>query len=148
MAVKQKKQAYFDLASIQDGVKSPAYILVGSSDLDGIEDNDLLMVDRARTKPRHGDYVVWEKPNGYTVGYYDSDCEYDDDPVYGIGVCLIRRIKRKRRTKAKADPAASLKRKLERLERVPENEAIRFELETEIYNLEHETEEEWPDQVG
>jgi hypothetical protein len=37
--------------------------------------------------------------------------------------------------------------KLDRLERLPENEAERFRLETEIYGLENES-DEWPDVIG
>jgi hypothetical protein len=42
-----------------------------------------------------------------------------------------------------------LRKKLNMLERLPENEAIALQLESEIYRLEHEsTIEEWPDVIG
>lgn len=149
MAAKQKQQATFDLASLVTDLASPAYVHMGSGDESiGVQQGDLLLVDRGRTKPRDGEIVAHGSLQGrLTVGRYDSDYEYDS-PLFGVVVTVIRKLKRKRRTKAKADPTASLKKKLEQLERVPENEAIRFELETEIFNLEHETEEEWPDHVG
>jgi hypothetical protein len=45
---------------------------------------------------------------------------------------------------------AKLRRNLETLELLPENEAIRFQLESQVYKLERETEnaERWPDVIG
>ena len=44
---------------------------------------------------------------------------------------------------------ASLQAKLTRLERLPENEAVRFQLESEIYRLEREANaDEWPELIG
>lgn len=49
-----------------------------------------------------------------------------------------------------ADEVTSLRQQLTDLELVPENEAIRFQLETEIFNLETAggADEEWPDVIG
>lgn len=54
-----------------------------------------------------------------------------------------------KRTEIKADdPLHDLRERLAKLERVPENEAISFQLQTEIYRLEHETTiDEWPDVI-
>lgn len=42
-----------------------------------------------------------------------------------------------------------LRRRLDRVEPLPENEAVRFQLETEIYRLEYaQPEDEWPEFVG
>ena len=50
------------------------------------------------------------------------------------------------------DPAVSnLRSKLKDLERLPENEAVAFQLETEIYKLEREADvaaDEWPDEIS
>lgn len=41
----------------------------------------------------------------------------------------------------------TLRGKLQRLERVPENEATRFQIESELYKLENQT-DEWPDVIA
>ncbi|CAN5460827.1 hypothetical protein BH20ACI3_BH20ACI3_41950 [soil metagenome] len=48
-----------------------------------------------------------------------------------------------------ADPELErLRQKLMRLELLPENEAVAFKLESEIYKLEREADDEWPDEIG
>jgi hypothetical protein len=45
------------------------------------------------------------------------------------------------------DSLISLRQKLDKLERLPENETERFKLETEIYKLDQER-EEWPEVIA
>lgn len=49
-----------------------------------------------------------------------------------------------------SEAIASLRSKLERVERLPENEAVRFEIESEIHALENqrETDDEWPEVIA
>lgn len=151
-----KKQKTWSPADLYDGVREPMWITVGGEPLGDLVKDDLVLVDMALKKPKHGDYVARQVFDGVTLGIYDSEYEYDD-PVLGIGVAFIRQsLRRKRRASAltsnkqRSAKIAELQRKLSTLERVPENEGERFKLDSEIYRLEQEgeTDNEWPDLLG
>jgi hypothetical protein len=83
--------------------------------------------------------------------------EYQE--IHGVLVRLIRdyRKRPKRSPSGQAKQAQNrqvkkLEDALARLERLPENEAERFELESEIYKIEHKGKgaiaDEWPDVIG
>lgn len=140
--------------------KKPIYVEVtGSNEEIGVYDGDKLVFDQSLRKPKHGDILLWEKPDGsqqvakYDEGYYAFDGE-ENSTIVGIAVTLVRRIQRRAKPKqatTKSDPKlADLRKQLERLERVPENEGERFRLESEIYKLETAApdEDEWPEVIG
>jgi hypothetical protein len=143
-----------------DVAKQPLYVTItGGNDEIGLRDGDKVIFDESLKKPKHGDVVVWEKPDGsMIVGSYDEQYYLQDGEetfrLIAIAVTLVRRFPRTTRKKSTAPPRADLKladlrKQLDRLEFLPENEGTRFQLERKIYNLEQAlTVEEWPDVIG
>jgi hypothetical protein len=69
--------------------------------------------------------------------------------IYEEALQARNEIEAEQRESQKSPTLTDLRNKLARLERVPENEAIAFQLESEIYRLEQEaTLNEWPDVIG
>lgn len=150
----QKREGqFFDLTTLMTGVRDPHYVRVRGDHLFGLVDGDLLLVDRARTNPRVGDYFCWGPTGDLSVALYSDDRDVE---VWGTAVALIRQFPKKTKRQKAGKPSHdngpqldSLRKALAKLERAPENEAERFKLETEIYHLERETgADEWPDVIG
>jgi hypothetical protein len=140
-------QQTFNIATILHGLKQPEYVAL-TGDRGELRDGDKLLVDRLR-KPRKGDWVICDDKDGYHVCEYESAKETGE--IYAVVVSLVRDFRKIKRPKSPSPDkrVSQLNAALSRLERVPENEAERFRLETEIFNLEHESNtEEWPDVIG
>jgi len=155
--IRPKKQKFFDLTTIMDGVGDGVFSKI-MSDPEGEEGGevlagDMFLMDRKR-KPRVGDWVAWMERGTLTVRRYCDADKYAEGKLFGVGVALIRdfrqRLKTRRSRSPKKDPRiAELRDKLSRLECLPENEAVAFQLETQICKLERaSTTEEWPDVIG
>src|ERR1700687_5710969 len=98
----RKEQQTFDLTTIMHGVGDPVFIRVNGQ-LHELNHDDVLLVDRARRKPKDGDYVVRETaPNKFTIRYSEAGSE-DSGMVWGIAVALILQFPQKaKRRKAKS----------------------------------------------
>lgn len=147
MSRSKPKEETFNIATILDGVNQAEWVYL-KGDLSELRDGDKLLVDRLR-KPRTGDWVVWIDHDGSHVCEYKSAAQTGE--VYAVVVSLLRDLRKPRpKQKPQVNEVADLRHKLERLERAPENEATRFQLETEIYALENQTEpdEEWPEVIA
>ena len=153
----KKKERQWSPEIILDGVRDAYWIEVRGEGVDGLQDRDHLLVDRTLRKPKDGDYTVWETaPGKFTIHQYDSDYEYDG-MIWAVGVAIVRKFSRKAK-RSKSSPndknnecdkeIASLQRKLDKLERLPENEAISLQLESEIYKLKRQSDDEWPNVIG
>jgi hypothetical protein len=75
--------------------------------------------------------------------------------LLGISADLFRTLQpgdglpKEQKARRKRSPLKKLRWDLERLERVPENEGVALQLESEIYRLENEADtDEWPDVIG
>jgi hypothetical protein len=147
----------FSLYDLANGVKDLGYVEVCGDSLADICPGDVLIIDQART-PEDGDLIVWENRHGKgrTVGYYREADRGAGDVIRGVATALVRRFRsqtgqrldaRKQTQQSEGNDAEDLRQQLSRLERVPENEAERFRLETEIYRLKNKS-DEWPDEIA
>lgn len=156
----KKTPAYFDLTSVYDGVRDmndTAWLLLSGNGVAGLSDGDCLLIDRSLKKPKFGDYVAWEVSHkkALSVRFYSDDGNHDGT-IYGIAVVIVRKLNRKKNRRKSTSHRdgqvhlSSLRDKLTKIERLPENEAERFKLETEVYQLEHgaENPDLWPDVIG
>lgn len=144
---RRSPQQTFNIATILDGLKQPEYVALTGNQGD-LHDGDYLLVDRQR-RPRKGDRVICDDKDGYHVCEYESAAE--TGPVYATVVSLVRDFRKIKRPKSQSQDKriSGLTAALSRLERVPENEAERFRLETEIYKLQHKSNaDEWPEVIG
>lgn len=152
------RQETFDVTSLLVSNRQPEFVKITATD-ENFCKGDKLLIDRQR-KPRENDWIVWKESGEdyYHVCRYsraDWTASQKRDELYGVVVYLIRdfNLRPKRnlatRTPQENPQLAELKKTLARLERVPENEAIAFQMESEIYRLEQESSgDEWPDVVG
>lgn len=141
----------FSPLELLEGVPNGHFVIVGDNTVEGLEKGDFVLFDRDRTKPKDGDLTCWGEGQDLTFGYYHTDDAERDKPVWGIAVGLVRRFKKRSKKapqRGENRELAGLRGKLDRLERVPENEAVRFQLETEIHRLEQEPTDEWPDVIA
>jgi hypothetical protein len=134
-----------------------------------IDKGDLLLIDRARKRPKDGDLVMWQTLDGdFAVSYYFKSNEEtlgsrkkylaSMGKVWGIATGLLRcfggfsqkaRLSRKTVMASEDARLSTLRKSITNLERLPENETERFKLEIEIYQLENATsDDEWPDEIG
>lgn len=145
-----QKQEFFDISTLLDGLTTPRFIrITADQSIPGLQANDLVLIDCGHKRPRDGDFVCWGNLDAPGAAIYSRDYEYPN--MIGIGVAVIRKgrfAKIKNDQKPEDRQAETLRRKLDRLERVPENEAERFRLESEIYRLENQTDvDEWPEVI-
>jgi hypothetical protein len=143
---RRSRQQTFDLTTILDGIRQPEYVHLVNADDGELHNGDYLLVDRLR-RPRKGDWVVWSEDNQHHICRYESAAKTGE--IYAVVVSLIRDFRKIKRPKSQDRKISQLNDALARLERVPENEAERFRLETEIFKLGHVSDmEEWPDVIG
>ena len=150
---RKPKQAYFDLTTLVDGVTDSRFIRIATdTQIPGLKAGDLVLLDCGRKRPRNGDFICWGTYDSPCVGIYDNEYEYPGG-IIGIGVALIRRgrfsLKQTEKPPQPDRRIESLQSRLNILERLPENEAERFKLESEIYKLENSLpEDKWPEVIG
>lgn len=148
------EQETFDIRSLLDHVGDGFYVKVNGASCEGVDSGDIVLIDHASKVPKYGDLVAYGEVDDLIVGRYRGG---DTKEIFGVAAFLIRRFespaprKAKRRTRPREsqreDAAMDLQAQLEKLERVPENEAERFRIETEIYRLEQAS-EEWPEVIA
>src|ERR1700730_3540957 len=88
---KEKREATFDVTTILAGIADPCFLQVNATGLNGLKSGDVLLIDRARKKPKEGDFIIWQTAEGLTVDRYCKDDPLDEgEELYGIGTSLIR----------------------------------------------------------
>lgn len=123
----------------------------------GVEPGDILVADLS-VKAGVGDIAIENDGGEYKIRVVEFG-----EPVPFATVLWVIHNQRPTRSRAKKSKApqseskatesdtpaiAHLRAQLARLERVPENEATRFHLESEIYRTEREVDDEWPDLIA
>jgi hypothetical protein len=158
----KKNQETFDIGKLLYRLRDALWIRIGDESLDGLSDGDLLLVGRNRKKPTEGDYVAYQDEEGaFFVEQFSKDKGEPEGTLYGVATAVFRRFLKTKKATGKSagqmggtksdGQAEKLRQKLMRLERLPENEAIAFQLETQIYHLERGSKtdaEKWPDVIG
>lgn len=95
----------------------------------------------------------WERPAEERLAFLEMAApllrELADDAEAGLLNTVVAVRVTDDQAVADANELASLREKFQRLERLPENEAVALRLESEIYKLESAIgEDEWPDMIG
>jgi len=159
LSTKSRRQRLFDIGTLLNGLKDAVFVEMGG-DAGDFHEGDMVLVDRQRS-PRKGDYVVRDDGEGRLDVVEFSDWRTfrfstAEGSILGVVVSLIRDFRKLPKRKSPATQNRRINRRVSRLrgelaklERVPENEAERFKLETEIYRAEREQDlEEWPEVIA
>lgn len=155
----RRNQNFYDFDSLLSGVEDGKMVKVADriAGCFDFQEGDMLLIDRQRSR-RKGDLVVWEDFDGLLVSRHE-DMDFRTlryVAIHGVVLTLIRDF-RKRPKRSRAKRARTQNRELKKLqealakmERLPENEAERFKLKTEIYKIEREnaSADEWPEVIG